>query len=504
MRSWEAHPFSLALVLAAFGACPGLAAPAYRFTPGETNAFEVHLETTVQEQRMALIGIVYASVAQADEQGASLRFSGQLAPRRVPASGQAAMVAPPMHLLRPGAFPAFFRSVNIHPNHEFLLDRSGRVIREAGHAPEWPVPLGGIVRAFIEPLPTDLGHMWESTMETFMDDHGPPFSPREGMPGMGPPQPFGRSPARLSAVWATRGRVTFRGELPVAIQVETAARSRYTVEGEPRMQVNSLRETTLDPERGLPLQIKESGQIVIRTALLIERRPFQIDIRRLPSDEVAEALRAMGSAQSDPPQPIGPEELAELVAMMRSPDPGTRASSIARLHSAEIVQPTGDLVAAAIELAGDRDLSMQHLAARLLGKYGSATELPVMLRLLAATQPGVRGDLIEALRRLRDPRAIDMLADIVARGSHEADSAADVLASYGPDAEDAGLKLLQHAHAHTRRLAAILLGRIGGAQCLKPLMAQMLDQDQQVSQAAMESIRAIRSRVPDLPEPSER
>lgn len=504
MRPRPAHRPALALLLAVLGATPGSAGPAYRFTSGETNAFEVHLETTVQEQPMILTGIVYASVTQADEHGASLTFSGHLAPRRADASAQAAVPGPPMRLLRPGAFPAFLRPIHFHPNHEFRVDLSGRVIREAGHLPDWPVPLGGMVGTFVERLPADPGQAWEITVETLLDDHGPPLSPREEMPGMGPPQPFGRPPARLPAVRTTRGRATFQGDLPVSIQVETTARSVFTVEGEPRMRVTSSRQTTLDPESGLPLQIRESGEIVLRTTLLIERRPFQIDIRRLQGDEVARALGTRGSGPSDPPQPVGPEELAELVTRMRSPDPGIRAGSIARLHSAEIMQPTPDLIAAAIELAGDRDLSLQHLAARLLGRYGSASELPVMFRLLATTQPGVRADLIEALRRLRDPRAIKVLADIVARGSYEADAAADVLAAYGPEAEDTGLDLLRHAHAQTRRLASILLGKVGGTRSVEPLMAQMLDQDQQVSQAAMESIRAIRSRVPDVPEPPER
>jgi HEAT repeat protein len=106
---------------------------------------------------------------------------------------------------------------------------------------------------------------------------------------------------------------------------------------------------------------------------------------------------------------------------------------------------------------------------------------------------------MERLGRLKDPRAIDTLADVVARGSYEAEFAIQMLKRFGPAAETAGLELLQHRHVQTRRMACLLLGEVGTSRSLDPLREQMLDLDNQIAQTATEALRAVRQRA--SPEP---
>lgn len=220
---------------------------------------------------------------------------------------------------------------------------------------------------------------------------------------------------------------------------------------------------------------------------------MKLSVQLLEGEALATALEALQPSPPQPPPVITRAELRTLLHDLEAVDEGTRMTAIHRLQSAGVEEPTGDLLAAAVTLAGSGDSNARLAAGRILGNHGTASEVPVMVQLLAWAQPGTERELMEGLGRLQDPRAIDTLADVVARGSFDAEFALQILKRFGSAAEAAGLNLLQHRHVQTRRLACGLLGEVGTH--LDPLREQMLDPDNQVAQIATESLRAVRQRV---------
>ncbi|MHB1307788.1 MAG: HEAT repeat domain-containing protein, partial [Limisphaerales bacterium] len=250
-----------------------------------------------------------------------------------------------------------------------------------------------------------------------------------------------------------------------------------------------------DRQLGWIRSLELHGQSVTTTATLTQRRPMSLSVRRLEGDELARELKALAPAEPTPARAISGEELTGLLRDLGAFDENTRMQAINRLQMAEVEAPTPELLAAAVKLAGSADFSARTTAGHLLGLYGTSGEVPAMLKLLAWSQPGNQREVIEGLRRLQDPRAIGTLADLIARGSYEANFLVEVLKSFGSAAESAGLKLLQERHAETRRHACELLGEIGSIDSLEPLRQQMLDPDQQLSQVATGAVRAVQQRT---------
>jgi len=118
-----------------------------------------------------------------------------------------------------------------------------------------------------------------------------------------------------------------------------------------------------------------------------------------------------------------------------------------------------------------------------------------MIRLLRRAEQGNRRELMDGLRRLKDSRAIEPLADLVARGGFDAQGATEILGSFGPAAEEAALQLLKERNLETRRYACDILRQVGGARSLEPLKAQMLERDQNLNQAATTAARAVQDRT---------
>jgi len=168
-----------------------------------------------------------------------------------------------------------------------------------------------------------------------------------------------------------------------------------------------------------------------------------------------------------------------------------------RLQTAEVEEITPDLLNAAVKLAGSSDHSARMAAGRVLGHYGTAEQVPAMLKLLAWSQFGMHSEILEALVRLKDSRAIPALVNLIARGSHDSESFVRALRSFGSAAEPAALGLFKERHAQTRRLACVLLGDVGSSKSVDVLREQVADPDEQVAQAAAQALRAIQQRESD-------
>ncbi|MHB9006300.1 MAG: HEAT repeat domain-containing protein [Limisphaerales bacterium] len=488
------YPFALRLgallAVAAGGLTAESSAPVqlrYQFTPGQTNAYRVSFETVANEQPATVAGVVFVHVRRVEEGVATLAFSGSLMPR-IP-RGQAPFMG---MLFRPGSGTWMPRPITLQPNVEIRVDDRGRMVRQSVFGASFPPPFGSIMNLFFQPVPATATTEWRAEAEVLIEDES--ASDDAHSPPSGPYDPT-RSTFQLAATRIQTARLVAVTETTATIETRVELVSLLRSGAEPRLRAVIEGQVDFDRQLGWIRSLELHGQSVTTTATLTQRRPMSLSVRRLEGDELARELKALAPAEPTPARAISGEELTGLLRDLGAFDENTRMQAINRLQMAEVEAPTPELLAAAVKLAGSADFSARTTAGHLLGLYGTSGEVPAMLKLLAWSQPGNQREVIEGLRRLQDPRAIGTLADLIARGSYEANFLVEVLKSFGSAAESAGLKLLQERHAETRRHACELLGEIGSIDSLEPLRQQMLDPDQQLSQVATGAVRAVQQRT---------
>ncbi|MCZ7638003.1 MAG: HEAT repeat domain-containing protein [Verrucomicrobia bacterium] len=496
------HLHRLALgALAWVIASPGLTAgtpdvPRYRFTPAQTNAYRVTLETTFQDEPTTLAGVVFVITRAVEEGVATIGFQGTVSPQsmRGPAFG--------------GPFPPgmgggwFPRPVHLQPQVALGVDPWGRVVQETSFDTDLPAPFGSLPALFFEPVPPATPGEWSTRAECGIPDETPPLAARRG-PANYPPYYYGgypgRPPTRLAVNRTVRGRVTESTETTMSWAKSIELTSLLLSGDTPRLQASAEGTVVFDRTLGQLRELRLQALSTVTTPTLTQRRPMALEVRRLEGDELGQALEALKPQPEGPPPPIPADELTQLLLDAEVPDDTRRVTALNRLQTAKVESPTPELLALAVRLAQSADYTARATGASLLGRYGTAAELPAMLRLLQWSQPGEQPGVLERVGCLKDPRAIGPLADLVARGSGDVQAALNALKGFGAAAEPAALALLEQRHAETRRQVCWLLGEIGTAKSLEPLRRQMLEPDSQVSQAATTALRAVSQRLTEPP-----
>ncbi len=458
----------------------------YRFVRGQTNAYQVTLESTAAEERMKFSGVVFVDSGKVVEGVAAVRLSGGLKSEGLhgPATPFPGPYGFPHPLLR--------QPMGFYPIFEVRVDDLGRLLREPGVTPALPVPLGSLPEVLFQPLPAPGETESQATAGLWIEDETPPGDGGYGGRYAGPYYP-GRPQALLAATRTVTAKLGETTADSVTITKKIEMESRLRSGNVPRLRATAEGEVVFDRQRGCLRSVEFRCDSTVTTETLTLRRPFVLTVRLLEGDELAKALKAE-SERAQPAPPISAEALAKFVADLEADDQERRQVALARLQNAKIESPTPELLAAAVKLSGAADSFARNVAMQLLGKYGTTEQLTAMLRLLKNADAGNRHELLVGLRRIGDLRAIEPLADLIARGNYDADYAAEVLGNFGPAAEGAGLALLKEKHADTRRRACTVLARAGTAKCLDALKEQMLDPDQQVSSAATEAARAVCAR----------
>jgi HEAT repeat protein len=461
-----------------------------QFPPGRTNAYRVEFDTTTGDQASTLTGVVLVHVRKVEAGVGTVGFSGRLTPQ--PPPGSPPNFAMPFRPHR-GLWPP--RPMVLQPHHELRVNPRGQVVRQAALAPSLPAPFGSVLGLFFQSLPTATDNEWQSVAEVWIEDEA--ASDTEAPPQFGP---FGEPRASHLIAATRRETARFKEVSEGAVTVESSVEleSWLQVAGEPRLQATAKGQLVLDRATGWIRSAEIQARSVITSPNWSWRRPMVLRLRALEGDDLARELAALQVVEPAPVK-VTRAELPGLLQDLESPDEVRRSQAISRLHMCELEEATPELLAAAVKLAGSSQYPERTAANHLLGRHGTAAEVPAMLRLLAWSQPGNQREVLEALGRLRDPRAIAPLADMIARGNFEAEYVVQVLQRFGPAAEPAALELFKERHAETRRLACSLLAEVGTEKAAEPLREVMLDPDEQVAQAAAQALRAIQQRAGNLP-----
>jgi hypothetical protein len=458
----------------------------YEFTPKTTNAYRVTLTAILNDDRPTLSGNILVNVASlgADDV-ASVGFNGSLTPKAARNGFRPMMM--PEWWSRPVYLAGYPGPLTVE------VDGQGRVLRERAMGGELPPPLGNLERLFFEPLPAPPTAHWQTRNEVLIVEDPALASTANGPVGyMGGYYGDGRNPVRLSAVQTAEYRLTKTDAQTVTLHKQVTVRSLWLTGKQPRFEASGEGDIVFDRGLGRVRSVQMHCESRTTTETTVRRIPFTLRVESLEGDELAKALQ--------PPKPEAPTILkaAELEALLRdlaSDDQGKRIGAASRLNSAEIESPTPELFAAIARRIDDEDATFRMTALHVLGRYGQAEQVPLMIRLLRSADQGNRRELLDGLRRLQDSRTIEPLADLVAQGGFDAQGAAEILASFGPATEDAALQLLKERNLETRRYACDILRQVGGPRSLEPLKAQMLEHDQNLNQAATNAARAVQDRT---------
>jgi RNA polymerase sigma factor (sigma-70 family) len=141
-------------------------------------------------------------------------------------------------------------------------------------------------------------------------------------------------------------------------------------------------------------------------------------------------------------------------------------------------------------------------AAKALASWATRKETPILMDTLKEERLaiGVKPAIMRALGRLKDDRAIPVLAEMLA-DPFENKEAVTALIAIGPAAEDEVLRSLEHEQFMARVAACKVLSEIGTQKSLEPLQLTLSQANRQmyggyrdVAAAAKAAIAAIRAR----------
>jgi HEAT repeat protein len=274
-----------------------------------------------------------------------------------------------------------------------------------------------------------------------------------------------------------------------------------------------------DRALGLPKRVELECKTQAVTENLSRRSVLTLRWQLL---EGAERDKALAPPAPPPPdKEFTPEELAKLVEQLKSDDLATRQSaarelggsrlgsrvssrqSAARdLSGSRLGTPTPELLALMASLINDPDDTVRHAALTILANHGGKEQVPLLIKALNDPDTAMRTTIAKGLGRIKDPRAIEPLANLLAtapsdqpyfRPNRES-AVADALVQIGPAAEPAVLALLKEKNIETRCQACNMLKQIGTKKSLGPLKDVTLNPSKELSEAAAEACRSIQSR----------
>jgi hypothetical protein len=466
----------------------------YQFSDGETNVYAVEITVQGENGQEVTKGNVFIATTSASTNAAILNWHGDLRTEN-------------RNQFRPGMGfygGQYMRGMNgFARGAELDINEFGQVLRNGGDYP-LPVPLGELVAFIFEPLPPKVAGSLEIHDEALVLDAplltGPvesfasqsPFGPGAFFGG----GPYGgynprNAPATLRVDRHVNWQVLSNTESGVTFRKTTSLRSLLQTGGDVRLSAQSEARLEFNLAAGRFDTIAGTGGFVSITETTSQQSKITFACHRLTGDALTAAL-----APPAPPVtvPLSDADIQKLLTDLKSDDDSTRRMAISRLSGATITTPPPELLSLLATMVTDSDMFNRMTAMNFLSQHATPDQVPVLLKVLDDSDMGIRQNAIKALARLRDPRAIGPLVGLVARGGSFTQDATSALISAGPDAEKAVLPLLNEKNVETRRQACVILQQIGTRDSLETLQKQMADPDQQLSQAAVEAVRAINAR----------
>jgi hypothetical protein len=481
---------------------------AYAFPEGETNAYRVEVEFLSENRRDVISGHVLVSARRIENDVTVLLFRGQIGPtsRIISDISSASSTASKLRSI------FLSRSPTPGSGAELFIDARGQVLRETGEA-HLPIPLGGLLRSFIEPLPEGRATRWTGKERVVIVDEpvfrGPANHMQVTVSSLAPDPslpPYPRPQAVLAAEVSTSGRLTALPgnllRLEKAQQLATPLRTG----AEPRVRATNDVVVILDRATGIPREITHRGEMTALTTNVSRHNRISLHWKLLEGMDRA-AVMAPPTTPDRPAEPkrLSESELTELIAQARLGNASAQSAALARLATARFDKVPDEVLNVMGEVAAQGEASARRQAMRFLASHATDKHAELLIAALRDPDSFVRHSAAQGVGRIRNPKAIPGLVDWIAAGDAESSyrptpsltGAGHALVGIGAQAEDAVLGLFRERNIKTRVQACLILQQIGTRKSMETLQEMVLHPDKELGSAAGDALRAIQARLTD-------
>jgi hypothetical protein len=492
MRSWafRIDLFLVLFVAPLLAADPQLARAHYNFSQPATNGYRVTIDIPSQANPMRYEGVILVSTRPGENNSGLAGFRGFVRRQPQPNAGAARGFFPGA---RPGNFGPFGPRTFIHlqplpPGTEAEFQTDGQVLRLPINL-DLPRPVDSYASLLFPVLPDLDGKSAETEQVCLVDEeqsdgrmsgYGRGFGP----PGMnGPKRLAGARKESIRMLESTSGLLRFERTVEFQTLLKTGK--------DPYLSWSAKGEISFDRQTGFLTSAKIDGTVLNSTPDYIQKSPIVVTAQRLGPDELSKAL-----AENNLTDPAGitASDVEKLVATVKGDDPAKKSEAAAQLMGVDLEKYHEQLAPLGVAFASDANSNLRSLAARILTKTATAEQVPLLLKMLRSDESSDISSVAETLGRLRDPRAIEPLADLIVHGSDASQSAAEALSQYGSSVEETALAMLKEKHRQTRGQACRILRDCGTSKSIEPLRDAITKADGGFINELAETLRAIRQR----------
>jgi serine/threonine protein kinase len=401
-------------------------------------------------------------------------------------------------------------------------DPLGRVHEISGDKSPLPGFLGPLSIMVLEQLPSTRRQTWsnsfaisiEITEETSNDVRLPdPFGPRFRRPGFRGLPGFPGNPNALENEGRRGTRIPGTVRIAYTLQESVGHLLKFKKDFEleareqpgdkPRVKLTGSGIVTFDTRAGVPRSLDYSGVLVENEPNKTTRLPIRLAYNLIDADAGQAGIRAepaviqpakVAVAAQEPSQRLSREEIDQCLADLKTSNAGARALAAARLQRAVPLQERQDAVVNVLEaMLKEKDPFSRKQAVDALGTWAGPKTVPLLIQCLDESALLVKLAAIDALGKLKDERAAQPLAKLIAEPGPRV-QAAKALQSLGALSENAVLEMLTHADPEARQQACRLLKELGTSTSLPGLKTASEDADPTVAILAKEAATAIAGR----------
>lgn len=457
----------------------------YRLRPGENYVYAVNVVADRDDETETIQGHLELAVKSADGNVIRITPSASL-PKQV--KNKRPTFGPPRMPSLPAMGPPSFGA------NELRIDTHGKVLGPS-HNANLPYLLGDATEWAVEPLSPRGEQRWDRSTDITISEIKRLI-------------PFARLGPRSETSSAARESVTYEvtGIADGVVRIKKKYELKTTeggAQGQPRIRLDMQGDLSFDPAAGVVKSCDYQGALTVTEPNSSARVPLTISYRLMDAAELAafrkdqeerRAKAAEMARQAALGRPITDAEITQALADLKSDKPFTVRAAAAKLAGAMPVEARKEEVAAALEaLAQDKDGATRAEAAKGLKAWGSAKNVPALVKLVSDDNIFARHQAIEALGKLKDPRGADAVAAVVP-DFRVRFQAVNALKAMGPVAEKAVLPLLKHQDWVVRSEACKVLGEVGGKDSVPALKDLLSDSNQLVAAEAGRALKAVDAR----------
>lgn len=456
----------------------------YRWEQGRRYSYSMRIEADSRDQVETFAGTISYQVRSTTDAGADLAFDGRLAPsRRIKNPARGFAVGPPRYTSY-SPYTAIGSSQGVPTEHVLRVDAQGKVQNSFGDL-QLPYMLGSLSRIMLVPL-DGAAEKWQTADRTTVKIYAESSFPRARFGPFAEDDEVSSLDAKEQSTFV---REKFEKE-QATIRKEYELKSTESHNGEPKVELTGSGTIVFDNRLGLPVSLEFIATLTRVDTNFYQRTPLRISAQLLSEAQIEKRPEEPRPGQEK--QPLDAAALERLIGDLKSGDDRRTREATTKLEAALPGDRRAEVARLLEEQLDHKDNYSRQRAMRALVVWCGDESVPRLLRALDDEFFTVRWGAMEALTRLKDPRAAHPIAE---RYQRDRIKAAASLRGLGHIAEDAASSLLADKEWSIRNDACAILKDIGTATSVPALEeAARRDENALVRSSAQSALAAIRER----------